>query len=164
MKTDSSDAMDGQDRPGSINCAEVRDLLPLLEMGLQSAPLVEAHLEACAECGAEARFVKHLQGLRPEPPSAILQGVLDRHRSEGQVRGRSPARIGWWLSAAAVAALALGVRMFSASPPAAEGLWTLALDPESATWYGEEWMVAGEPVPEALSDDILVALFEEMDP
>jgi predicted anti-sigma-YlaC factor YlaD len=164
MKTHARDAMDSQDVPGSIDCTEVRDVLPLLELGLQGASAVEAHLEACCACREETRFVKHLQGLRPEPPSAVLQGVLDRHRSEGQVRGRSAPHIAWWLLAAAVAALALGVRMFPGFSSTTDDLWTLALDPAPVTWYGEEWMVAGEPVPEALSDDILVALFREMDP
>ena len=146
------------------DCADVRDLFPLSGLGVEGAGKVAAHLASCAECRDAAEFVEHLQGFRPEPPASILRGVLERHQSLGHTAGRTRNPVVWWLSAAAVAALALGIGMLADSTPTAESLWTLALDPEPATWYGDDWMVAGEPVPGGLSDDVLIALFEEMEP
>lgn len=149
----------------TVGCGVVRDALPLRGLDLLDPALavrLEAHLETCETCATEARFVDRLGELRPEAPPSILAGVVER----ADVRTRSDRR-GWGgiqlaLSAAAVLALALGLATLRDSPTPADGVWTLALDPEPATWYGDDWMVAGEPVPEALSDDMLEALFEEM--
>jgi hypothetical protein len=65
-------------------------------------------------------------------------------------------------AAAAVAALGFGLYAITRSP--GDPRWSLALDSEPAAWYGEEWIIAGGPVPEALSDDQLLLLLEEMDP
>jgi hypothetical protein len=65
---------------------------------------------------------------------------------------------------AAAAVAALGFGLFAVTRSGFDPLWSLALDSEPAAWYGEDWIVAGGPVPEALSDDQLLLLLEEMDP
>ncbi len=166
---------EGLTQPASPSCDEVRDLLPLLGPGPRSSSFanVELHLRDCSECRAEAEFVMRLGELRPEPPISILQGVLGRAAErdlptapESRVDGEHGVHwrgVSWSLAAAAVAVLALGVGILSGPDPASDPVWMLALEPEPASWYGDEWMIAGGPVPEALSDDILRALLEEMD-
>ena len=151
----------------SISCAEVRDLLPLRDPADAGHPRLEEHLGGCPECAAEARFVGWMRALRPEPPAAILTGVLERARDEvaagGARRDRRPSRaLAWTLAAAAAAGLAFGIGFLS--DRSADPVWRIALDAEPAIWYGDEWVVAGGPVPDALSDELLMALLEEMDP
>lgn len=151
----------------SISCAEVRDLLPLRESADAGHRGLEEHLGDCAECAAEARFVGWMRARRPEPPATILTGVLERARDEaapGVARpDRRPARaLAWTLAAAAAAGLAFGIGFLS--DRGTDPVWRIALDPEPAIWYGDEWVVAGGPVPDALSDELLMALLEEMDP
>lgn len=151
----------------SISCAEVRDLLPLRDPADAGHPGLEEHLGGCPECAAEARFVGWMRALRPEPPATILTGVLERARDEATAgaarRDRRPTRaVAWMLAAAAAAGLAFGIGFLPDS--GADPVWRIALDPEPAIWYGDEWVVAGGPVPDALSDELLMALLEEMEP
>ncbi|MDE0394479.1 MAG: hypothetical protein OYK82_06850 [Gammaproteobacteria bacterium] len=152
----------------SISCAEVRDLLPLRDPADAGYAGLEEHLGGCPECAAEARFVYWMRALRPEPPAAILTGVLERARDEAAAGGtprwhrRPPRALAWTLAAAAAAGLALGIGFLS--DRGADPVWRIALDPEPAIWYGDEWVVAGGPVPDALADELLMALLEEMDP
>ncbi len=156
-----SEARKGLTQSGFSPCAEIRDLLPLSGLGFRGdsdRPDIEAHLHSCAECRSEAEFVARLCELRPEPPLFILQGVLD-----GAVRSDWVRRPRWRsLSAAAVAILALGMGLFWNPEPTADPLWALALEPEPTTWYSDEWIIAGGLVPQALSDDVLRALLQEM--
>ena len=146
-------------------CGWVRDLLPLRRSGAGDARFaaVEAHLAECADCRVEAEFVDRLRQARPEPPAGLVEATLKRYAE----RPRGSARKLRWggplgvSAAAAVAALGLG--LFAMTRSATDPLWSLALDSEPAAWYGEEWLVAGGPVPEALSDDQLLLLLEEMD-
>ena len=151
----------------SISCAEVRDLLPLRAPADAGHPGLEEHLGGCPECAGEARFVGWMRALRPEPPRAILTGVLERARDEAAAtsvrRDRQPPRaVAWTLAAAAAAGLALGIGFLA--DRGTDPVWRIALDPEPAIWYGDEWVVAGDPVPDALSDELLMALLEEMEP
>lgn len=150
-----------------ISCAEVRDLLPLRDPADAGHPGLEEHLGGCPECAAEARFVVWIRALRPEPPAAILTGVLERAREEvaaGAARWdrRPPRAVAWMLAAAAAAGLVFGIGFHS--DRGADPVWRIALDPDPAIWYGDEWVVAGGPVPDALSDELLMALLEEMEP
>jgi predicted anti-sigma-YlaC factor YlaD len=147
-------------------CGWVRDLLPLRGSGIadvQLAAELDEHLADCAECRAEAEFVDRLRRARPEPPAGLVEATLERYVERPRVSAR---KLRWGgpfgVSAAVVAALGFG--LFALSESANDPLWGLALDPEPTAWYGEEWIVAGGPVPEALSDDQLLLLLEEMDP
>ncbi len=103
----------------SLDCAEVRDLVPELALGsLDGATRAEvlAHISRCRGCRAEARaladVVDGLMALAPEvePPSGFADGVLDAIRAEQQPR-RPPAtaprrwRTGHLVAAAVVAAV-----------------------------------------------------------
>ncbi len=151
----------------TVSCTEARDRLPLPGPVDRKAAELAAHLEECPDCAAEARFVAWVRELRPEPPATILSGVLERARLEAELThprwGRHRWRaVAWALSVAAVVALSIGIGFLA--NPGAEQLWSLALESEPEIWYGDEWVVAGGPVPEALSDDLLMTLLQEMDP
>jgi len=105
----------------SLDCADVRDLLPELALGsLDGATRAEvlAHVGRCPGCRAEARaladVVDGLTALAPEvePPSGFADGVLDAIRAEQQPRPLpTVARRRWrtgHLVAAAVIAAAVG--------------------------------------------------------
>jgi anti-sigma factor RsiW len=67
-----------------MRCDEVRALLPgHVDGGLRAADDVDVHLAGCAECRAELGSYRdllvRLAALRdeePEPPAALVQGVL----------------------------------------------------------------------------------------
>jgi hypothetical protein len=147
-------------------CGWVRDLLPLRSSGAGDPRFVavEEHVTGCPECRAEAEFVDRIRRARPEPPSGLVEATLKRcaerpREATRKLRWGGPVGV----SAAAVVA-ALGLGLFAITRPPADPRWGLALDSEPAAWYGEEWIIAGGPVPEALSDDQLLLLLEEMDP
>lgn len=150
-----------------ISCAQARELLPVRDLSDARTVALEAHVDECPDCSAEAEFLVWMRGLRPEPPAKILSGVLERAGAEVGPARREPARdrwglLPWGLSAAALAVLSVGLGILWDRPT--ESLWTLALEPEPSVWYGDDWLVAGGPVPEALSDELLTAILEEMDP
>jgi hypothetical protein len=106
----------------SLDCAEVRDLVPELALGsLDGATRAEvlAHIAHCPGCRAEARaladVVDGLTALAPEvePPSGFADGVLDAIQAEQQPRRPPTAAPRRWrtghLVAAAVVAAAVGV-------------------------------------------------------
>jgi anti-sigma factor RsiW len=106
----------------SLDCADVRDLLPELALGsLDGATRAEVltHIARCPGCRAEARaladVVDGLTALAPEvePPSGFADGVLDAMRAEQQPRPPETVPRRRWrtrqLVAAAVVAAAVGV-------------------------------------------------------
>jgi predicted anti-sigma-YlaC factor YlaD len=159
-------AGDGTAADATNACGRIRDLLPLHLLADDASgrlPEVEGHLARCEECRGEARFVTRLLAVRPEPPASLLPAILDRARRPSGVR---QARIGpWLLRAAAIAVLALGATAIWQREGATDAVWALALESQpEVDWYGDEWMVAGEPLLEALPDDVLMILVEEMEP
>lgn len=152
---------------GADACADVRDVLPL--RGTEAwdpawTPPVEAHLKGCEACREEAEFVTRIQASRPEVPAGLVDAVVERFEAER----RTPRPWRWMassvgLSAAAAAVLALGIGLFGDREVTVDPVWELALEPEAPSWYGDEWLVAGGPVPEALSDEVLLMLAQEMD-
>lgn len=167
-RTDGVADADGGKSEG-LDCAAVRDQLPVQLSRAFSGPSgtaeseVRAHLEGCAGCRAEAAFLERLRVARPEPPASLAPNVLDR-LDAARRDARRPVRVAWGLSAAAVVVLALGVGVLWTGDSAQESVWSLALDHPSAVWHDDDWVVAGEPVLEALSDDALRTLLREMEP
>ncbi len=165
--TDEEDFVTG-DRTEDLagECARTRDLLPLHVSGAATsgevAELVK-HLATCAECRDEARLVERLQLARPEPPDSLAPSIIEASR-----RPRRPERtiVPWLLRAAAIAILAVGIGvLWRDDAPAPEPVWTVALESQPMVdWYGHDWMVAGEPLLDALPDDLLAQLMEEMEP
>src|SRR5205823_12607995 len=108
--------------PVSLDCADVRDLVPELALGsLDGATRADvlAHIARCPGCRAEARaladVVDGLTALGPEvaPPSGFAAGVLDAMRAEQEPRRPAVDRRRRWrtghLVAAAVLAAVVGV-------------------------------------------------------
>lgn len=136
---------------------------------------IEGHLSGCAACRKEAAFLARVLRARPEPPEGFVHGTLDRAYSPADVgagRSASPGVRSWfpgrtvgWAAAAVVAAVAIGVGLLSigGEDPDPDPAWALALDPVPPTWYGDDWIVAGEPQLELLSDDVLLALLSELE-
>lgn len=175
---------------GAEACPEVRDRLPLFtaqRLDLSRAEAVEAHLGDCEACAAEAALVRRLQEVRVEPPAGLVDQVLYRILGPAAVPSTTPgaatksdepggvlrfpawpfgpvrrAVAGWGLPAAAVLVLALGIGVFWTADRDLPGdLLLTAFVEEADERAHEEWLVAGAPVWEALSDDVLISLLEE---
>ncbi len=136
---------------------------------------IDGHLSECATCRREADFLARVFRARPEPPEGFVDVTLDRAfspagagSSRSAARGMHPwfpERTVGWAAAALVAAVAIGVGLLStgSGDPDPDAAWALALDPVPPTWYGDDWIVAGEPQLELLSDDVLRALLSEFE-
>jgi predicted anti-sigma-YlaC factor YlaD len=148
--------------------ADMKELLADVAAG-RAGPTARArvaeHRAACPDCDAEASLLELLALGRPrlsdERAERIERGV--REGRAGEVRRRVP---GWALATAAVAVVALG------TPALVQRMSTrtVAGDPAAPTvgelvpmWMTDEPLVAGAPVLDALSDDELVRLLEEME-
>lgn len=129
------------------------------------ARAVAAHVDACAECAAEAGLLRALLAARPEAPRDLAPRVSAALRDDEPVapRGRAVRRWPRWAaSAAAVLVLAaggywVGIR----DAPDFSGLGQIATE-EASGWISDDGIVAGAPVLDELSDDALLALLEEM--
>ncbi len=161
------------------NCGEVRELLPLHAEGALADPTeVVEHIATCAECGAELELVRVLAASRPAAPdglaSTISAAVLadaslasgsDTPPAAAVEPGRRRSVTPWWqLTAAAVAALALGVGVTSSL-----GTPDLDVAPEYASELEEgdlfvsgDGLLAGAPALEALSDEALMQFLDEL--
>lgn len=160
------------------SCAEVRERLPEHVTGRlagdEALPVGE-HLRACAACAAEADLLAALMATRPEAPAdlsaRIRNAVLTDRKAAARERAATgaPPRSGiarWSLAAAAALLLALGAGVVwqQLTPAGQEGpLARVALDPVPETWMDDDAVVAGAPVLDALTEDALQALLEEME-
>jgi len=153
-----------------MDCASVRDLLPIQVLG-ELAPgddlLVESHLATCGECREERAFVRRLVLARVEPPlelvSSILAAVEEAARPAPTLVSNRRSVL-WGLPAAAVIVLAFGIGTIWNGPSSDPSGWSLALESDIAmAWFGNEWMVAGEPMLEALPDEVLRTLIVELE-
>lgn len=172
----------------SLSCAQVRELLPgfgatTARRGEREA--VNRHLSACRACAEEARFVARIRSVKPDPPPGMVEQVMRRLResrpamagasggtptwrphgtsaSEVAGPGQGWTATSWSLAAAAVLVLALGVGVVWSEDqsPVGEGL-IASLVTEDDPGPGEEWLVAGAPVWDALPDEVLQTLLED---
>lgn len=148
----------------SERCAWVRDRIPLKGLGLLSASEtseVDAHILECPRCASQFRLVRRLQARAPEPPASILEGV--RAARAGSSRPDGPGWGRWAVRSAAVALLAVGIGMIWSRSQAPDPAWAIALELDPPSSYSAEWIVAGQPVPDALPDDVLRELLEEIE-
>lgn len=116
------------------------------------------HVDTCEACREELHLTRLLLGGRVEVPQGLERRVLDAVRRERPGRGRP-----WWgLSAAAVAALALGIGIVS-EPSGEVVVPGYAYEVEEGTfWSSEDGLLAGAPMLESLSDEALAQLLEEL--
>lgn len=143
-------------------CGTIRELLPdygTARLDSGSVSLVERHLTTCEECRAEADLVRLLHASRAAVPSGLAGRITRRALSERRVLHRP-----WWgISAAAVAALALGIGFNGSTPgPAAVGGDFAYETEEGDLWLSDDGLLAGAPAIDALSDEALLELLDEL--
>ncbi len=145
-------------------CGAVRESIPDVVAGEASeavVALVQAHVLECAECAEELELARALHASRATIPVDVSGAVLARLRREARVSTRP-----WWgVSAAAVAALALGIGITGGPtsdvvPDA--GVEAVAEAEEEELWLSDDGVLAGAPVFEALSDEALADLLDEL--
>lgn len=143
-------------------CALIRELIPdhvRGELGHARLLEVEAHLSGCGECRAEHAIVGALLSSRRPVPSRLADGVVAAIR-----RGRPTGPHPWWgISAAAVAALALGIGIGSEPGslpyvPPAFGTET----EEGVLWLTDDGLLAGAPILDDLSDEAIMDLLDDL--
>lgn len=145
-----------------IECGTVREWLPghaAHELDVEASAQVEAHVAACDECRAELELVMLLRGSRVTVPSGLAAQITRRVRSERRVIHRP-----WWgISAAAVAALALGIGFNGSAPGSSAAVADFAYETEEGDlWLSDDGLLAGAPAIDALSDEALVELLDEL--
>jgi len=146
-----------------INCGTVGESIPEVALGLASAAVtagVEAHVLSCASCREELALVSLLATTRAEPGPGLVARI---HR--GISFERQAVHRPWWaLTAAAVAALALGIGVASG-----DGLDVVApafaMEAEESWAWGTtgEELWAGGVLWDELSDDDLARLLDDLD-
>lgn len=148
----------------TMDCGTIREQIPDVAAGRAGAEVVasvRSHVASCAECAVELRLAGLLFESRPRMPKDLSGRVLAAHRASR----RSLQRPWWGITAAAVAALALGIGIHSRPsgnlPPSSTE--DLVVDTEQEElWLGDDGVLAGAPVFDALSDEALAALLEEL--
>jgi anti-sigma factor RsiW len=143
-------------------CAQVRELIPDFvssRLGVDDLEAVESHVTECGECRAELELAQMILASRPRVPAGLLERVMGAVLAERRV----PSRPWWGVSAAAVAALALGIGISSerSQPPVEVPGFAREVE-EGDVWLSEDGLIAGAPLFEGLSDDALVVLLDEM--
>jgi len=143
------------------DCGAVRELIPDVARRVAAAhglAAVEAHVATCAACAEELALVRALHASRPEPRPELLLRIERSLRFDRQTVQRP-----WWgLTAAAVAALALGIG-FSSAPGSEIVAPAFALETDEGwTWETGDGLVAGGVVFDELSDDALERLLAEL--
>jgi len=146
-----------------IGCERARELIPLLSVGAVESPdraSVEAHLGQCGECHQEAELARMLFATRPNPP----EGMAERITAAVRQQGLAVRRPWWGLSAAAVAVLALGLGVMSNQEVTPISVPVYAADAgQSELWLSDDGLIAGAPSFDALSDEALEQLLNELE-
>jgi hypothetical protein len=145
----------------TLDCGDVRELIPDVVAG--RLPAAEAarlhdHVKTCADCRAELDLVRLLHATRADVPDGLLDRITRASVS------RRPARTWWGISAAAIAALALGIGIVSddGSTPGAEAPAFVREAEEGEIWLSDDGLVAGAPALDDLSDEALLELLDEL--
>lgn len=143
-------------------CAAVRELIPDFvgsRLGSEDLASVDTHVTECADCRAELELAQIILASRPVAPPTLLARIQRAVATER----RAPSRPWWGISAAAVAALALGIGMSSErTQPVLEVPGYAQEVEEGAVWGSESGLVAGAPLFDGLSDETLMALLDEL--
>jgi len=143
-------------------CGEMRELIPdFVRGGLTESEraLVRKHVAGCSECGAEIELAGLVLASRPAVPASLLGRLLDAVDATRQ----RPARTWWGISAAAVAALALGIGLSSHESAAPVEVPGYAYEVEEGEiWVSDDGLLAGAPSFDGLSDDALLQLLDEL--
>jgi anti-sigma factor RsiW len=145
------------------DCGQVRDLIPDLAAGRVTsadAGALTTHLGGCAECRAELELVRVLRAGRPDVPAGLAHRVVTTVRRDRRASGPRP----WWgLTAAAVAALALGIGVSTRPSGAPVDVPGYAYETdEGVVWSSDDGLLAGAPMIDELTDEALEQLLVEL--
>ncbi len=144
-------------------CGTARELIPDFVAGdlpADEVERVERHVRACAECRAELELVQVLLASRTSAPEGLLERITRAQLAER----RAPARTWWGVSAAAIAALALGIGITSdPTPETTVEVPGFAQEAEEGEiWLSDDGLLAGAPALDDLSDEALLQLLDEL--
>ena len=148
----------------NIKCETVREWIPDWVSGRQAHlddTSVRSHLKACDECRAEVELARLIYESRVDAPAGLASRVRDAVRHDRT----SVSRPWWGITAAAVAALALGIGISSdrsEQPESPIPGYAYELEDEDL-WLSDDGLIAGSPVLDALSDEALLQLLDELD-
>jgi anti-sigma factor RsiW len=147
-----------------VACGTIRELIPDFVGGRLSDEelgVVERHVAECGDCLAELELAQMILASRAPVPD----GLIDRITRAVATSRRAPSRAWWGLSAAAVAALALGIGITSERGEVPVDVPGFAYEvDEGDVWLSDDGLVAGAPLFEGLSDEALVQLLDELSP
>ena len=151
------------ERMNETECGTVRELIPDFvgsRLAAEGVERVEGHVRACAECLAELELAQVLLASRASVPEELLERIMRNSVTERS----APARTWWGVSAAAIAALALGIGI--TSDPAQEApveVPGFAYEAEEGEiWSSDDGLLAGAPALDELSDEALLQLLDEL--
>ncbi|MEN8374688.1 MAG: hypothetical protein ABFS34_04505 [Gemmatimonadota bacterium] len=152
-------------------CETVRDRLVEFQGGaLEALAAAEtgAHLERCAECAAELTLLRDLAAKRRQAPAGFSDAVLAAVRAGGVAGAGRGARFrALPMAAAAAGVFLVGTVLVRAGfgPAADEPGEQAATEAVLAVapWPGEDGLLAGAPVLDALSNAELEALLKELE-
>ena len=164
MTTDQMNGMERNEGPDA--CDEILDLASrgvALALSARFRHRVEAHVERCRRCAAEIAFMQRVHRARPMPPAGLAHSVLARLEDEG-VRMLD----GWRsasMAAAAVLVLSMGVGLATQSldSDGSGPAWNYAFVDGDVEWVSDDWLVAGAPYLEEVSEETLLALLSDED-
>ena len=142
------------------DCGTIRECLPDFAAGrldVDAANAVTAHLPTCAECRGELELIQMLLAAPPGVPAALVDQVT----TAVWTSRRSTRRPWWGISAAAVAALALGIGVSTDRPVVTDGSIP-DFASETELWLSDDGLLAGKPSLDGLSDEALMTLLEEL--
>lgn len=144
-------------------CGTVREFLPDFaagRLGLEQLRAIEAHLPSCTECRVELELIRVLLEAPPVVPDRLADEVVSAVR----MSRRSVRRPWWGISAAAIAAIALGIGISTDRPGTVLGPvpdFASEAD-EGEAWLSDDGLLAGAPSIDGLSDEALLELLEEL--
>jgi hypothetical protein len=144
-------------------CGDVREMIPDVVGAAASAEgreRFDAQVRQCPDCRAELELARIIYSSRAAAPHALLERIQHAAREDR----RAPARTWWGVSAAAIAALALGIAITSDPAPGASGdVPGYASEAEEGEiWLSDDGLLAGAPALGDLSDEALLQLLDEL--
>jgi len=148
----------------NVKCETAREWIPDYVSGRLAkldATSVQSHLRACDECRAEVGLARLIFESRVDVPDGLANRVRDAVRYDRT----SISRPWWGITAAAVAALALGIGISSdrsEQPESPIPGYAYELE-EGDLWLSDDGLIAGAPALDALSDEALLQFLDELD-
>jgi predicted anti-sigma-YlaC factor YlaD len=145
-----------------VMCETTRELIPDFvgdRADSEHRRLVDGHVVTCAECRAELELARLLLSSRYEVPTDLADRI-----EQAVLFDRRAVRRPWWgLTAAAIAALALGIGVASrvATAPVVD-VPGYAYEVEGELWLSDDGVIAGAPMLDGLSDEALNQLLDEL--